>query len=156
MKKFAALVLGALVAGTLVTSAAASSASDQSDDFGINAICKRSLEHTQRGFDQAFNDRDAHRLASFYLDEATLVSPRGRVFATRTVIEAAFASLFSTDFTSTVIPVRTVIEGCRTAVAITDFTIVDANGPRHFLASLTYTMDRGRWQVLLDQSTLLP
>jgi uncharacterized protein (TIGR02246 family) len=156
MRKYAALLLGALVAGTLVTSAAASSASDQSGDSGINVICKRSLESTQRGFDQAFNDRDAHRLASFYRDEATLVSPRGRVFATRAVIETAFAGLFSTTFTSTVIPVRTVIEGCRTAVAITDFTIVDENGPRHFLASLTYTMDRGRWQVLLDQSTLLP
>ena len=156
MKKYAALLLGALVAGTLVTSAAASSAADQTDDIGITVICKRSLEHTQRGFDQAFNDRDAHRLASFYRDEATLISPRGRVFATRPAIETAFTGLFSTEFTSTVIPVRTVIEGCRTAVNITDFTIVDANGPRHFLASLTYTMDRGRWQVLLDQSTLLP
>lgn len=155
MRKFAAILLGALVAGTLITSATSSSASDQSAD-GFDTICKRSLERTQRGFDQAFNNRDAHGLASFYRDEATLVSPRGRVFATRPVIESAFAGLFSTEFTSTVIPVRTVIEGCRTAIAITDFTIVDANGPRHFLASLTYTMDRGRWQVLLDQSTLLP
>jgi uncharacterized protein (TIGR02246 family) len=155
MRKYAALLLGALVAGTLVTSAAASSASDQSTE-SFTVICKRSLDSTQRGFDQAFNDRDAHRLASFYRDEATLISPRGRVFATRPAIETAFTGLFSTEFTSTVIPVRTVIEGCRTAVNITDFTIVDANGPRHFLASLTYTMDRGRWQVLLDQSTLLP
>jgi uncharacterized protein (TIGR02246 family) len=155
MRKYAALLLGALVAGTLVTSAAASSASDQSAD-SFTVICKRSLESTQRGFDQAFNNRDAHGLASFYRDEATLISPRGRVFATRPAIETAFTGLFSTEFTSTVIPVRSVVEGCRTAVNITDFTIVDANGPRHFLASLTYTMDRGRWQVLLDQSTLLP
>ena len=158
MKKYAALLLGALVAGTLVTSAAASSATDQSDDIGINVVCKRSLEHTQRGFDQAFNDRDAHRLVGFYRDDATLINPFGRVRATKAEIEAAFAGLFASTFTSTVTPVRTIVEGCRTAVVISDFLLEDPsdNSKLHFLASLAYTMDRGRWQVLLDQSTLLP
>jgi len=157
MKKYAALLLGAAVAATLVTSATASSASDQAT-AGIDVICKRSLENTQKGVDQAFANRDAHTLTGFYHADAMLINPFGTVRRNKAEIEAAFTSLFSSTFNSTVTPVRTIVEGCRTALVIADFVLEDPsdNSKLHFLASLTYTMDRGRWQVLMDQSTLLP
>jgi len=157
MKKYAALLLSAAVAATLVTSATASSASDQSA-AGIDVVCKRSLENTQKGFDQAFTNRDAHALTGFYHADSTLINPFGTVRRNKAEIEAAFTALFSSTFNSTVTPVRTIVEGCRTALVISDFLLEDPsdNSKLHFLASLTYTMDRGRWQVLMDQSTLLP
>lgn len=155
MKKYAALLLGVAVAATLVTSTTASSATDQS---ATGVACKRSLEHTQQGVDRAFANRDAHALTAFYHSDAMLINTFGAIRKNKAEIEAAFGRLFSSTFNSTVTPVQTILEGCRTAVVISDFLLEDPsdNSKLHFLASLTYTMDRGRWQILMDQSTLLP
>ena len=155
MKKYAALLLSAAVAATLVTSATASSANSEST---AATGCTRSLERTQQAVDQAFANRDAHALTAFYHVDATLINTFGAIRKNKAEIEAAFTGLFRSTFTSTVTPVRTTVEGCRTAVVVSDFLLEDPsdNSKLHFLASLTYTMDRGRWQILMDQSTLLP
>jgi uncharacterized protein (TIGR02246 family) len=157
MKKYAALLLSAAVAATLVISATASSASDQSTS-SIETACKRSLENTQRGVDQAFTNRDAHALTAYYHPDAMLINTSGTIRPNKTEIEAAFTRLFTATFNSTITPIRTTVEGCRTAVVVSDFLLEDPsdNSQLHFLASLTYTLNRGHWQILLDQSTLLP
>lgn len=153
MKKLAALLLTA--AAVLVASATTSSANSEST---AATGCKRSLDRTQQGVDQAFANRDAHALTAFYHADAMLINTFGTIRKNKAEIEAAFTGLFSSTFNSTVTPVRTILEGCRTAVVVSDFLLEDPsdNSKLHFLASLTYTMDRGRWQILLDQSTLLP
>jgi ketosteroid isomerase-like protein len=158
MRKYRAGLLAAVVAGLLVASGAASSASSPAELNSADVLCKRVLDQTQRGFDKAFNDRDAHRLAGFYHKDATLINPFGSLRNTPATIEAAFTGLFSSTFLSTVTPVDQSVQGCRTAVVISDFLLTDPadNSKLHFLASLTYTFERGRWQVLLDQSTNLP
>ena len=153
MKKLAALLLTA--AAILVASATTSSANSEST---AATGCQRSLDRTQQGVDQAFANRDAHALTAFYHADAMLINTFGTIRKNKAEIEAAFTGLFSSTFNSTVTPVRTILEGCRTAVVVSDFLLEDPsdNSKLHFLASLTYTMDRGRWQILLDQSTLLP
>ncbi|MFL6145393.1 MAG: YybH family protein [Labedaea sp.] len=158
MRKYRAGLLAVIVGGLLVGSGAASSASSPAELNRADVLCKRALEQTQRGFDKAFNDRDAHRLASFYHQDSTLINPFGSVRNTPEAIEAAFTGLFSSPFLSTVTPIDQSVQGCRTAVVISDFLLTDPadNSKLHFVASLTYTFERGRWQVLLDQSTNLP
>lgn len=145
-----ALAMAALLAGP----GFAGSASASSGPNGV-VPCESEFEATVLAFDEAFFAHDLEGFASFYHDNATAINNRGQVIPTKAAIKAGFAGLFSLDFIATFTTIKQVVEGCATGVVVSDFVleIPALNARFHFVNSLTWIRDRGRWQVLVDQNT---
>jgi ketosteroid isomerase-like protein len=120
--------------------------------------CERQFNDTVQRFDEAFLAKELDKFVSFYGNDATIVSTAGRIFDTKEEIRANFAGLFALDFIATFSTIRQVVRGCTAGTVVSDFVleIPSANVRVHFVNTITFTRQHGRWRVLLDQSTPLP
>jgi len=121
--------------------------------------CLRRFEATHEEFERAFRVRELDSMMATYHDDVTVVLPDGRSLMTRPEVRAHFKNLFTdTTWTASFTPVRTVVSGCRGAVVVNDvvFEMPSRGYTRRFVNTLTYVHEDGRWQVIVDQSTLAP
>lgn len=121
--------------------------------------CAREFDETVRSFDEAFLDRDLDRFMPFYHEDATSVGTTGAVRYTKSELEAGFRNLFSYEDLTAEFPVlkKTIVD-CHTAVLVIDFTLAvpSLDLVQHFVNTLTWVRDDGRWQVLAGVSTTIP
>lgn len=149
--KYAIALAVATVLGALVVPAAATA-------HGKNRGCERQFDAAVIRFDEVFLARNLPATMSFYHKDTTQIGANGAVRATKAAVEANFAGLFGFEFVATFPEVKRVVNGCETAVLIVDFRLeIPSVGFRdHFLNTLTFVREHGRWQILADVSTRLP
>jgi ketosteroid isomerase-like protein len=149
-----------LLAGLLATPVAANATgSGTMHDQGRGSNwCERELDETVRDFDEAFLDRDLDRFMPYYHEDATSVATNGRVRLTKSELETSFRNLFAfADLTAEFPVLKKTIVGCHTAVLVIDFTLTvpSLDLRQHFVNTLTWVRDDGRWQVLAGVSTTI-
>ena len=156
MRKYGVALAGLALAGLMaVPAAAASPTTGDGVDNASNRVCERQFNQTVRRFDDAFLGKRLDEFVSNYHKDATTISTSGDVTTSKEEIRQNFAGLFELDFVANFHPIRQAVEDCKTAVIVSDFVldIPSLDVHLHFVNSLTWTREHGRWQVLIDQNT---
>jgi ketosteroid isomerase-like protein len=159
--KYRITLFGLLLVGLLVAPVAANAAGNSAmpNQSGTGSSCAQEFDETVRSFDETFLDRDLDRFMPYYHEDATSVGTNGVVKYTKSELEAGFRNLFSYDDLTAEFPVvkKTVVD-CHTAVLVIDFrlTVPSLDLVQHFVNTLTWVRDDGRWQVLAGVSTAIP
>lgn len=155
MRKLSFVLATVAVAGLVAVPAAASPDAADTAGTGTATGCARQFDDAVKRFDDAFLGKRLDEFVAHYHKNATTIGTSGRVTTTKDQIRQNFAGLFELDFTATFPTIKKNVEGCRTGVIVSDFTldIPSLNFHAHFVNSLTWTREHGRWQVLNDQNT---
>ncbi|MFL6143661.1 MAG: YybH family protein [Labedaea sp.] len=156
MRKYGVALAGLALAGLMaVPAAAASPTTNDGVDGAANRVCARQFDQTVKRFDDAFLAKRLDEFMANYHKDATTVSTSGDVTTSKAEIRDNFAGLFELDFVANFHPIRQAVEDCKTAVIVSDFVldIPSLNFHAHFVNSLSWTREHGRWQVLIDQNT---
>jgi ketosteroid isomerase-like protein len=162
MKKQHRIALFSLLLFSLVAVPAAANAANNGSPPNQSTAghkCVQEFDETVRGFDEAFLDRDLDRFMPYYHEDATSVGTSGAVRYTKSELETGFRNLFAFDDLTAEFPVlKKSIVDCRTAVLVIDFTLTvpSLDLMQHFVNTLTWVRDDGRWQVLAGVSTTIP
>lgn len=160
-KKYRIALFGLLLVGLLVAPVAANAAGNSAvpNQSRTGSSCAQEFDETVRSFDETFLERDLDRFMPYYHEDATSVGTNGTVKYTKSELEAGFRNLFSYDDLTAEFPVvkKTVVD-CHTAVLVIDFrlTVPSLDLVQHFVNTLTWVRDDGRWQVLAGVSTSIP
>ncbi|MPZ81038.1 MAG: DUF4440 domain-containing protein [Actinophytocola sp.] len=161
MNKYRITLFSLLLVGLLAAPIAANAAGNGSmpNQGRAGNWCAQEFDETVRSFDEAFLDRDLDRFMPYYHEDATSVGTNGAVKYTKSELEAGFRNLFSYDDLTAEFPVlkKSVVD-CHTAVLVIDFTLTvpSLDLVQHFVNTLTWVRDDGRWQVLAGVSTAIP
>lgn len=153
---FSLLLAGLLAAPVAANAAGNGSTSNQSR---TGNWCEREFDETVHDFDETFLARDLDRFMPYYHEDATSVGTNGVVKYTKSELETGFRNLFSyADLTAEFPVLKKSIVDCRTAVLVIDFTlrVPSLELVQHFVNTLTWVRDDGRWQVLAGISTAIP
>lgn len=153
MRKYSFVLASVALAGLVAVPAAASTDGNESAETAHG--CARQFDDAVRRFDDAFLGKRLDEFVAHYHKNATTISTSGRVTTTKAEIRDNFAGLFELEFSAVFPTIKKNVEGCKTAVIVSDFTldIPEFEVHAHFINSLTWTRENGRWQVLNDQNT---
>lgn len=153
MRKYSFVLASIALAGLVAVPAAASTDSNESAETAHG--CARQFDDAVRRFDDAFLGKRLDEFVAHYHKDATTVGQSGQVTTTKDEIRANFEGLFGFEFSAVFPTIKKNVEGCKTAVIVSDFTldIPALEYHSHFVNSLTWTRDNGRWKVLNDQNS---
>jgi len=159
-KTYRIALFSLLSAGLLAAPVAANAAGNGSPDQGkAGSWCEREFDETVHSFDETFLARDLERFMPYYHEDATSVGTNGTVRYTKSALETGFRNLFSYEDLTADFPVlkKTIVD-CHTAVLVIDFhlAVPSLELEQHFVNTLTWVRDDGRWQVLAGISTAIP
>jgi ketosteroid isomerase-like protein len=153
MRKYSFVLASVALAGLVAVPATASTDSNESAETASG--CARQFDDAVRSFDDAFLAKRLDAFVAYYHQHATTIGASGSVTTTKDEIRANFAGLFDYEFTATFPTISKRVEGCKTAVIVSDFNLAipELEYTSHFINSLTWIREHGRWQVLNDQNT---
>ncbi|WP_165546987.1 nuclear transport factor 2 family protein [Kribbella sindirgiensis] len=152
------LAWGTAVSVCLTTGAAASASTRDADAEERNAHCLREFDATQRADMESFRDFDAATFRRVHADDAVSIYPTGERFTGIDAIMAAAANHFTRKYAVwSWTELNRRVDGCRSAVITYDATydIPKYEYHQRALTVVTYVYERGRWQAVMDQGTLL-
>jgi uncharacterized protein (TIGR02246 family) len=157
-----ALAAASALAAAVVVGVPATASSDGATTTAKAAGCERSLRATLATHLQSVQDRDLQAMAPTVDERVTLIFPSGTVLRGKDAFlgfhEEWFADpTWRQDATVTDVNVW----GCSTAWALIRYQMVQLNPdgtetkgtPSYF--ALSWTRERGRWQVVADQNTAI-
>lgn len=117
------------------------------------------FDETIRQRDAAFCSGDLATTMSFYRADAVEIDPSGALHVGRAAIEKQLGYVFGLGLVSKLRQLTRSVDpgrGLATLVLDSVFESGDGSFRQHFLTAQTFTLESGRWLLLLSTNTMLP
>ena len=110
----------------------------------------RGLNRLADAFAEAFNAKDAAKVASFYADDAIVMPPDQRMVRGRSDIEAYYARGFRSEISGfRIAPMESAIAGAH-AFEVGTSTLTEQRGTSDGKYVVIYRRVRGEWKIAYD------